>query len=119
MTDTLHSATPAESGRSVEDVAAVFESLDDRYCRQVLEAISTEPMTGPELAEACDIPTSTVYRKLDVLADSPLVEQRIRFDTDSKPATEYRCRFDVLRVGFDDGGLSVELSPADAGAPPP
>lgn len=45
---------------------AVLDALDDPDCREILRAID-EPMTASEISDATDIPSSTVYRKLDLL----------------------------------------------------
>lgn len=45
---------------------AVLDALDDPDCREILRVID-EPMTACEISDATDIPSSTVYRKLDLL----------------------------------------------------
>lgn len=91
------------------DVQAVFDALADRDCRRVLRAVADVSLTANECARVCDVPLSTTYRKLELLADAGLVDARIRVRRDGKHANEYRRRFDRVCVAVDDDGV-VEVS---------
>ncbi|WP_265110182.1 winged helix-turn-helix domain-containing protein [Halosolutus halophilus] len=99
------------------DAQAVLSALDDDGCRAILEATTGEALTATELAEQCDIPTSTAYRKVEKLADADLVEERVRINTSGKHATEYhRCFDDVVVSVGDTGGVEIELTQPDTGS---
>lgn len=98
------------------DPQAVLSALDDDGCRAILEATTDEALTATELAEQCEIPTSTAYRKVEKLTDADLVEERVRINTSGKHATEYRKSFhDVVVSVGDTGGVEIELTEPDAG----
>ncbi|MFB6198530.1 MAG: helix-turn-helix domain-containing protein, partial [Halobacteriaceae archaeon] len=59
---------------SEPNLQTVLDALDDQDCRKILEKLE-EPMTAAEIAEACDIPISTTYRKLDLLSEGSLVSE--------------------------------------------
>lgn len=86
----------------------VLDSLDDPACRTIIEQLD-EPMTASELAEACDIPLSTTYRKLELLTDASLLDEHIEIRTDSQNTTRYVLAFDEVRIGLDDD-RSVEVA---------
>lgn len=86
----------------------VLGSLDDPACRSIIEQLD-EPMTASELSEACDIPLSTTYRKLELLSEASLLEERIEIRTNSQNTTYYALAFDEVRIGFDDK-QSVEVA---------
>jgi DNA-binding transcriptional ArsR family regulator len=86
----------------------VLDSLDDPACRSIIEQLD-EPMTAGELTEACDIPLSTMYRKLDLLSEASLLEERIEIRTNSQNTTRYVLAFDEVRIGLDDD-RSVEVA---------
>jgi DNA-binding transcriptional ArsR family regulator len=86
----------------------VLDSLDDPDCRSIIEELD-EPMTASELSEACDIPLSTTYRKLELLTEASLLEERIEINTTSQNTTRYELAFDEVRIGLDDT-RSVEVA---------
>ncbi len=86
----------------------VLDSLDDPACRDIIEQCE-EPMTASELSEACDIPLSTMYRKLELLSEASLLEERIEIRTGNQNTTRYVVAFDEVRIGLDDD-RSVEVA---------
>lgn len=86
----------------------VLDSLDDPACRSIIEQLA-EPMTANELSEACDIPLSTTYRKLELLSESSLLEERIEIRTGGQNTTRYVLAFDEVRIGLDDD-RSIEVA---------
>jgi DNA-binding transcriptional ArsR family regulator len=86
----------------------VLDSLDDPACRSIIQQLE-EPMTASELSEACDIPLSTTYRKLELLSEASLLEERVKIRTDSQNTTRYVLAFDEVRIGLDDD-RSIEVA---------
>lgn len=115
------STTPSQTIQErtvIEDAAdakAVLAALNDTDCRAILEATREESLTATELSERCSIPSSTAYRKVEELAEVGLLEERIRINTSSKHATEYRRCFDAVAVSVDDGDLVVEVTALESG----
>lgn len=97
------------------DAKAVLTALNDTDCRAILEATREESLTATELSEHCAIPSSTAYRKVEELAEVSLLEERIRINTSSKHATEYRRCFDAVAVSVDGGDLVVEVTTLERG----
>lgn len=54
------------------DVEQVFQTLDDQHCREIITQLE-EPQTVTEIAENCDIPLSTTYRKVERLDEASLI----------------------------------------------
>lgn len=100
------------------DCESVFTALEDPDCRTLLEATTDEALTAQELTERCDIPRSTTYRKIELLADAGLLEEQIRLRADGKHASEYQRAFDGLIVSMDAGELEVDLE-VNASGPSP
>jgi len=88
---------------------ATFEALADGDCRAILAAAAT-PKTTSELAEACDIALSTAYRKVELLSETPLLAEGVRFDPNGDHAAEYvRDAADAaIELGDDGVTLSVD-----------
>lgn len=85
------------------DLPVVLSALDDAECRAILTE-ATEPMTVTELTDACDIPKSTLYRKLDLLGDAALVQEHIEPGPEGGRITRYeRDVTDVtISIGADE-----------------
>jgi predicted transcriptional regulator len=71
---------------------------------------ATEPMTVPELSDACDVPLSTAYRKLNQLETAGLLSESIGFDLRGRHATRYERTFDSVAVELDDDGIVVRIT---------
>lgn len=79
----------------------VLYILDDEDCRSIIRALE-EPMTASELVNTCDISFSTIYRKLDLLTESPLITEEIVIRTDSQNTTRFVRTFEQLQIEVDD-----------------
>lgn len=98
------------------DIETVLDAVNDAACREILCAAADESLTATEFADACDIPVSTVYRKLDRLMDAGLLEERYRVRLPGRNPREYRRRFDRVDVviGGNEAGVSIAIKPRDA-----
>ncbi|UIP01598.1 helix-turn-helix domain-containing protein (plasmid) [Halobaculum sp. CBA1158] len=94
----------------------VLDALDDPECRAILRE-TVEPMTANELIEACDIPKSTVYRKLELLSSASLVRERDSINPGGGRVTHYERSFDDVTISMDETGefsVSVDRPPQSA-----
>ncbi|QLH82092.1 winged helix-turn-helix domain-containing protein [Halosimplex pelagicum] len=87
---------------------AVLNALDDTDCRAILREID-EPMTATELIDTCDIPESTMYRKLERLSNASLVRERDTINSGGGRTTTYERDFDDVLISMEDGSLSVTV----------
>lgn len=106
--------TPAEVA-TVDDEGAVhtlLNALDDDDCRAILDATDREARSARELSKSCDLPMSTVYRKLEMLVEADLLAERtrIRRSGKGKHASEYTRAVEevVVSVG-SDGDLELRV----------
>lgn len=79
----------------------VLVALSDPDCQCMLSRMTDGAMTASELAGTCEIPQSTLYRKLELLTDTGLVEERVRIDRNGKHASEYVASVEDVVVTFD------------------
>jgi hypothetical protein len=75
----------------------VLACLADDDCRAILRVTHTA-RTAPEISECCDIPLSTVYRKVDRLTELSLLDTRIRIDSSGRHPTQYQRGIDSLLI---------------------
>ncbi|MGM0398772.1 MAG: helix-turn-helix domain-containing protein [Halobacteriota archaeon] len=96
----------------------VLTSLTDEDSRRILETLS-EPLSAREIAEVCDIPLSTTYRKLNVLSEASLVSERIDVSEPGKHTTRYKADFAMVTVELnEDGEFQVDVASKMAGSDP-
>jgi len=100
--------TTAQNGAETAlDPETVLRFLTDPRSRQLLFHLD-EPRTAGELVDECDIPTSTVYRKLECLVEEGLLGRSTVIDLEGTNATQYHLAWSRIEVTLEDGGtLSV------------
>lgn len=59
-------------------------------------------MTAAELNKRCDIPQSTLYRKLELLTEATLLEESTEIRRDGHHASKYSVAFNEITLGLDD-----------------
>lgn len=87
---------------------AALAALADPDCRRVVAALD-EPLTATAVAEECDLPRTTAYRKLDRLSEGGLVAEQGIARPDGHHATAYVRDFTDVLVAFDEGSFAVEV----------
>ena len=106
------------SGRENEskpDPEVVLDALADDAAQAIVSELG-EPMTASELSDACEIPLSTTYRKLELLTDAALLSESTEIRRDGQHTTRYSLAFEEVRVRLTDNrDLSVEIEARDRG----
>jgi predicted transcriptional regulator len=94
-----------------EEIQYVLDALDDADCRAILEATSEDALSANEVSDACDLPLSTTYRKLELLTDAGLLEERTRICTTGKHSGEYVRTVEDVVVSLGTGGeMGLEVT---------
>ena len=98
-----------DSGDAERPLSTVFAVLDDPDCREILR-VTTEPRTPNEIADLCDLPETTLYRKLNQLTTASLVRKQVTVDSETGQMTEYVRSFEGVAVTMDDNGeFSIKI----------
>lgn len=92
----------------VPAVESVFEALADPDCRVLLDELD-EPRTAAEVADRCDLPQTSTYRKLEALSEAALVAEQTEIRRDGHHATTYVRDFAGITVAYDDGDYDVAV----------
>jgi len=97
----------SESTPSAEEICS---ALDDPDCREIIRKLE-EPMTASELSKRCEIPQSTLYRKLELLTESTLLEESTEIRQDGHHASKVLgCVRREITLGLDeDRSLSIDI----------
>ncbi|ESP89954.1 winged helix-turn-helix domain-containing protein [Candidatus Halobonum tyrrellensis] len=104
------SPTPTDA----ESTDRLLDALDDDDCRAVLRAVGDRALSTSEIADACDLPLSTAYRKVDALTEAGLLDERTRVRRSGRHASEYVRAAEAVVASFDGAdGLDLRLLGAD------
>lgn len=111
------SPTPPRSptSQSEPDISTVLDALDDERCREILAVVGDEPLSAAEIREQADLPRSTAYRKLELLADAGLVSETLDIRQSGHHTVQYRRACDNVVVGWGETGLVANLVATDGG----
>jgi len=116
-----HASTPPVGNRSgTETESEVVEgdqaeslltALEDEDCRAILNATGAEALSASELSEACNMPLSTTYRKVDTLTEAGLLEEQIRISRSGKHTSEYALCVEDVQLSFGgEDGIELEIT---------
>jgi len=97
-----------ESDEPTIDAEAALRLLSDDHARRVLDELDEEPLSARELAERLESSRATVYRRLNSLESAGLVRSSIDVRAGGHHRRRYRIAVDRVRLGFGDGGVTVE-----------
>ncbi|WP_114576487.1 winged helix-turn-helix domain-containing protein [Saliphagus sp. LR7] len=92
---------------TVPEPTRQLDVLGDDCARTILVATSEGPHTAKELADRTNCSSATVYRRLNDLLESDLVEECIRFADDGSHTTAYEATVDRVHVEIGGGGIDV------------
>lgn len=98
------------------DEEALLTALQDEDCQAIVRAVEDEALSATELADTCDLPTSTTYRKLDTLTDAALLDERLRLSTSGSHEREYVTGRVDLTISVEAGAtvdVQVERTVTD------
>lgn len=101
--------TDHDADEDTPTLQAILDALDDPAARTIIARLET-PMTAPQLNEACDIPESTLYRKLALLSETSLITERPTIRSDGRQTTRYRVAFETIEVHLaEDHQFAVRI----------
>ncbi|WP_336325283.1 helix-turn-helix domain-containing protein [Halovenus sp. HT40] len=112
--------SPQRTEQTIEDeteITTLMGALEDADCRAILEATSNEALAATELCDACDLSSSTAYRKVDQLTEAGLLEESIRLSQSGAHTSEYSLAISDLEIDLQ-GGLELTVT-SEQNAPAP
>ena len=87
----------------------ILDALNDADCRRILRE-TAEPMTATELTDVCDIPKSTLYRKLERLSEASLLREADTINPGGGRTTRYERDFADVNISMDEDEFTVDVS---------
>ena len=87
----------------------LLEILSDKYCRSILNAIMYKPKSAMEITQECQIPVSTVYRRIQMLHDAKMLNTSGQISGDGKKFFLYKSKIKEIQTHYNNGEIQVEL----------
>jgi len=84
--------------------------IGEPYCRKILEITQLIPKSAMEITSETHIPISTVYRRIQTLCDTGLVETTGSISEDGKKFFLYKSTIKEIIVKFN-GSLEITVIP--------
>jgi predicted HTH transcriptional regulator len=83
--------------------------LDDEYARTILVATREEGQSAQALSELCGADDSTIYRRIERLAERDLLEAQQQLDPGGNHYKTYSARLERVEIRFHDDGITIEV----------
>jgi predicted transcriptional regulator len=90
------------------DTEALLSILSDDYAREILKAVSSDPLPAPEIAARLDFSKPTVYRRLNRLEEIGVVETSLAYDPDGHHRKQFRATLDQVVLSIDTDDIAVD-----------
>ena len=86
-----------------------LEIFSDKYCRLILEAITYTPKSGIEISNTKAIPLSTVYRRIQQLRDSKMIQTSGVIIDEGKRFFLYKSKIKDVNTSFRQRKIDVNV----------
>ncbi|WP_076433220.1 ArsR/SmtB family transcription factor [Haladaptatus litoreus] len=93
--------------------AELLSLLDDEYARAILTKTSKQPMSAQTLSTECDASLPTIYRRLNDLEETNLIEKQTQLEADGNHRAVYKAAVEHVGINIVDGDLSVRVTERD------
>lgn len=90
-------------------IEEILNTIGDEHARTVLAAISREPGSAKDLNERLEFSQPTIYRRLDLLLENDLINERTLVADDGNHYKEYECNFDSTVISLDGDEYDVRI----------
>jgi len=82
-----------------------LDLLSDSYACEILCALDDGPLAADDLVDRCGMSRPTVYRRLDRLTDTGLVDAQPSLSADGHHKQQYRLSLAAVTFRIDDDGI--------------
>ena len=79
----------------------ICAALVDPDCQEIIRTLE-EPLTAAELRDRCDIPKSTLYRKLESMTDATILTESLEIRRDGRHTSRYALNFEAVTLSLDE-----------------
>lgn len=81
---------------------AVFDVLANPGCREIIRTIDDGTLTAAEIGDRIDAPMSSIYRHLEALTETHVLEESVRINPHGRNQNQYSRRVTDVSVSFEE-----------------
>ncbi|MDE1725507.1 MAG: helix-turn-helix transcriptional regulator [Thaumarchaeota archaeon] len=85
----------------------ILHTLLDRHSRTILSVTKDEALTALKISENCNIPLSTVYRRLQLLRKLHFLHVSCTIRQDGKKLLSFQNKISGIDISWDQGQLQI------------
>lgn len=95
------------------DVDEILKIISDKYCRQIINAITNDPKSAFEISTQCNIFLGTVYRKIQLLQQVGILTTHSRITDERKRSVTYQSKISGATIRYCNNELKISTVPAE------
>lgn len=85
----------------------ILEILSDKYSLQIVQSLSVEPSTIPQLSRKLEIPMAACYRRVNTLLNEGLIQEDGVNSRARRRSVLYSTNISKLDISFGSGKLFI------------
>ncbi|MEF8776937.1 MAG: helix-turn-helix domain-containing protein [Haloarculaceae archaeon] len=86
--------------RQAVESDAVFDVLANPGCREIVRTIGDATLTAAEVGDRIDAPMSSIYRHLEALTETRILEESVRINPHGRNQNQYSRRVSDVSVSI-------------------
>ena len=95
-----------------ENKNRIIECLSDPLCRRIIDLTVNKPLSASDIAEGCNLPPSSAYRRISTLTDAGLLGvERSVITEDGKKYDLFRSTIKGVEINYRPSDITVRLIP--------
>lgn len=95
-----------EEERPIEDI---LDTMGDEHARHVLIALSQGQLSAKELSDETGLSLPTIYRRIEMLKEHDLVDEKTVVADDGNHYRVFECQFNSTLIRLSDDKFDVRI----------
>ncbi len=98
-----------DEGGAMADGDEILSLVSDEYAQRILDALGEEPLAARELVNRLDASRATVYRRLNRLESTGVVESSMTIHPEGHHRKEFRITVERMDLTFGSDGVMIDV----------
>ena len=95
-----------------ENKNRIIGCLSDLQCRRIIDLTVNKPLSASDIAQGCNLPPSSAYRRISTLTDAGLLGvERSVITEDGKKYDLFRSTIKGVEINYRPSDIMVRLIP--------
>lgn len=90
-------------------IEEILDTMGDQHARRVLVALSKDELSAKNLSEETGLSLPTIYRRIEMLKEHDLVNEKTIVAEDGNHYRVFECNFDSTLIRLSDDEFDVRI----------